>query len=124
MAIICDIDDTVLKYGDIPIRNTIEYLKSLEGPVFMVTGRSPKKRAETVRALRAAGVSYSRLYMAPDDIDDNEFKYETGKALAAKYNITIAIDNSPKARAAYAKAGIKTKDPASLPKVGKFWNLW
>lgn len=123
MAIIVDIDDTVLRNGDIPINRTIEYIRTLEGPVFMVTGRSPKQRRETVRALRAAGVRYSRLYMAPDNIDDEQYKYETAMRLKRRYNITVAIDNNPHARAMYNKAGLATKDPAKLPDVGKFWTI-
>ena len=37
--------------------------------------------------------------------------------------VNLAIDNDAGARAAYAKEGIKTKNPASLPDMGKFWHL-
>lgn len=124
MAIIVDIDDTLLRYGDQPINRTIEYIRTLEGPVFLITGRSPRQRRETVRALRAAGVRYSRLFMAPDSIDDEQYKYETAMRLKRRYNITVAIDNNPRARAMYNKAGLATKDPAKLPDIGKFWTIF
>ena len=122
MATICDIDDTILRNGTQPIKRTIEYLKTLEGPLYIVTGRSPSQRAETVRALHAAGVRFSRLYMNPGPLSDNEYKYETGKRLKAA-GATVAIENNPDARAGYRRAGLKALDPATLPDMNKFWIL-
>lgn len=122
MATIVDIDDTLLRYGTQPIKRTIEYIKTLKGPIYIVTGRSPKQRTETVRALRAAGVRYSALYMNPGPMSDNEYKGEMGKKLKAR-GVTLAIENNPDARAAYRNAGLETKDPATLPDMSKFWTL-
>jgi ribonucleotide monophosphatase NagD (HAD superfamily) len=122
MATICDIDDTLLRNGTQPIQRTIDYLKTLKGPVYIVTGRSPKQRAETVRALRAAGVRYSRLYMNPGPLSDNEYKGQVGKKLKAQ-GATVAIENNPDARAQYRKAGLETLDPANLPNMDKFWQV-
>lgn len=121
MATIVDIDDTLLRNGTQPIQRTIDYLKTLQGPIYIVTGRSPKQKAETVRALRNAGVRYSRLYMNPGPLSDNEYKYETAKRLKG---VTLAIENNPEARAGYRRAGLKTLDPASLPEVTKMWHIW
>jgi hydroxymethylpyrimidine pyrophosphatase-like HAD family hydrolase len=121
MATIVDIDDTLLRNGTQPIQRTINYLKTLQGPIYIVTGRSPKQKAETVRALHAAGVRYSRLYMNPGPLSDNEFKYETAKRLNG---VTLAIENNPEARAGYRRAGLKTLDPATLPDVKKMWQIW
>ena len=63
MATIVDIDDTLLRYGTRPIRRVIDYVNALPGSIIIVTGRPNSQRAETVRALRAAGVKYSRLIM-------------------------------------------------------------
>lgn len=120
MATIVDIDDTLLRYGDQPIQRTIDYLKTLTGPIHIVTGRSPKRRAETVRALRAAGVRYSSLSMNPGPMSDNDFKEATGKRLRSK-GVTLAIENDPDARDRYRKVGLKTLDPAHLPDMSKFW---
>ena len=122
MATIVDIDDTLLRNGTQPIQRTIEYLKTLKGPIYIVTGRSPKQRSETVRALRAAGVRYSALYMNPGPMSDNEYKGEMGKKLKAR-GATLAIENNPDARAAYNRAGLATKDPAALPDMSKFWTI-
>jgi hydroxymethylpyrimidine pyrophosphatase-like HAD family hydrolase len=122
MATIVDIDDTLLRNGTQPIQRTIEYIKTLKGPIYIVTGRSPKQRTETVRALRAAGVRYSALYMNPGPMSDNEYKGEMGKKLKAR-GVTLAIENNPDARAAYNRAGLETKDPAKLPDMSKFWIL-
>lgn len=121
MATIVDIDDTLLRNGTYPIQRTIDYLKTLQGPIYIVTGRNPKKKAETVRALRSAGVRYSRLYMNPGPLSDNEFKYETAKRLNG---VTLAIENNPEARAGYRRAGLKTLDPAKLPDTKKMWTIW
>jgi len=121
MATIVDIDDTLLRNGTQPIQRTINYLKTLQGPIYIVTGRSPKQKAETVRALRSAGVRYSRLYMNPGPLSDNEFKYQTAKRLKG---VTLAIENNPDARAGYRRAGLKTLDPANLPDTDKMWSIW
>lgn len=122
MATIVDIDDTLLRAGTHPIQRTIDYIKTLSGPIYIVTGRSPKQRNETERALHAAGVRYSALYMNPGPMSDNEFKGEMGKKLKAR-GVTVAIENNPDARAAYRRAGLKTLDPAHLPDMSKFWTL-
>lgn len=120
MGTIVDISDTLLE-GSKPIQRTIDYLKTLQGPIYIVSGRNPKKKAETVRALRAAGVRYSRLYMNPGPLSDNEFKYETAKRLSG---VALAIDNDTEARAGYRRAGLKTLDPATLPETKKMWRIW
>jgi len=122
MATIVDIDDTLLRYGDQPIKRTIEYIKTLSGPIYIVTGRSPSQRTQTVRALRSAGIRYSRLYMNPGPLSDNQYKGEMGRRLKAR-GATLAIENNPAAREQYRKAGLKTMDPAKLPDMSKFWKL-
>lgn len=120
MATIVDIDDTLLRNGTQPIRRTIEYVNSLPGAIYIVTGRPVSTRAKTVEALRAAGVKYSRLIMNPYGTkDSNKHKAEVARRLRG--SVDLAIDNDAGARAAYAKEGIKTKNPASLPDMGKFW---
>lgn len=123
MATICDIDDTLLRNGTQPIRKVIDYVNSLPGALIIVTGRNISQRSETVKSLRAAGVKYSRLIMNPGSSSDTaKYKYEVG--LKLKGSVNLAIDNNPTMRAAYAKAGIPTKDPATLPDMKKFWTIW
>ena len=122
MATIVDIDDTLLRNGTQPIRRVIDYVNALPGSLIIVTGRNVSQRKETVAALRAAGVKYSRLIMNPgSSADTAKYKYEVGVKLRSQVN--LAIDNSPKMRAAYSRAGIPTKDPATLPYMKKFWKI-
>jgi len=122
MATIVDIDDTLLRNGTQPIRRVIDYVNALPGSIIIVTGRNSSQRKETVAALRAAGVRYSRLIMNPgSSADTAKFKYEVGMRL--KSQVDLAIDNNETMRAAYRRAGIKTKDPATLPDMKKFWKI-
>ena len=122
MATIVDIDDTLLRYGTRPIQRVIDYVNALPGAIIIVTGRPNSQRSETVRALRAAGVKYSRLIMNPYSTrESNKHKAEVARRL--KSTVTLAIDNDEGARAAYRNEGIPTKDPASLPDMGKFWEI-
>ena len=122
MATIVDIDDTLLRNGTQPIKRVIEYVNALPGSIIIVTGRPKSQRKETVAALRAAGVKYSRLIMNPGSTKDTaKYKYETAVALGSRVN--LAIDNDPTMRAAYRKAGLKTQDPATLPDMKKFWSI-
>jgi hypothetical protein len=60
--------------------------------------------------------------MNPGPMSDNEYKGEMGKKLKAR-GATLAIENNPDARAAYSRAGLATKDPATLPDASKMWTL-
>ena len=123
MATIVDIDDTLLRNGSQPIKRVIDYVNALPGKIIIVTGRNKSQRKETVAALRAAGVRYSRLIMNPgSSAETAKYKYEVGIKL--KSIVDLAIDNNATMRAAYAKAGIKTMDPAHLPDMKKFWPIW
>lgn len=116
-AIICDIDDTLLHNGVQPIKHTIDWIneRSKNYKIILVTGRPESQRAETVRALRKAGVKYNRLIMNPKSTADTaEYKKETGKRLKASEKIVLAIDNNEKMRAAYESVGIKAIHPSQL----------
>jgi len=122
MATIVDIDDTLLRNGTQPIQRVIDYVNALPGSIIIVTGRNVSQRSETVRALRAAGVKYSRLIMNPGSTADTaDFKYKVGVRL--RRSVNLAIDNNATMRAAYSRAGIPTKDPAKLPDMKKFWQI-
>ena len=122
MSTICDIDGTLLRNGTQPIQKVIDYVNALPGSLIIVTGRNSSQRKETTAALRKAGVKYSRLIMNPgSSAETADFKYKVGMRL--KGSVNLAIDNNPTMRAAYAKAGIATKDPAKLPDMKKFWAI-
>ena len=126
MATIVDIDDTLLRNGTEPIQRVIDYVNSLPGPKYIVTGRPESTRAETIRALKKAGVKYSRLYMNPySTSNSNKHKAEIAQKLKGQVN--LAIENNPEQRAIYSRYGIKTKDPATIKAtepVAKFWKLF
>jgi hydroxymethylpyrimidine pyrophosphatase-like HAD family hydrolase len=122
MATICDIDDTLLRNGTQPIQRVIDYVNALPGSLIIVTGRNSSQRKETVTALKAAGVRYSRLIMNPGSSSETaDFKYKV--AMKLKGSVNLAIDNNATMRSAYEKAGITTKDPAKLPSMKKFWQI-
>lgn len=122
MATIVDIDDTLLRNGNQPIQRVIDYVNALPGSIIIVTGRPKSQRKETIAALRSAGVRYSRLIMNPGSTKDTaKYKYETAMMLGSK--VDLAIDNDSTMRAAYRRAGLKTKDPATLPDMKKFWTI-
>jgi ABC-type nitrate/sulfonate/bicarbonate transport system substrate-binding protein len=120
MAIIVDIDDTLLRNGTQPIKRTIDYVNSLPGDKIIVTGRPQSQRPETIRALRAAGVKYSRLIMNPYS-SANAAKFKAQVAQRLKGSVSLAIDNNATMRRAYSEHGIKTMDPATI---GKNWDVW
>ena len=123
MATIVDIDDTLLRNGTQPIKHVIDYVNSLRGEIYIVTGRPTSQRERTVEALHAAGVRYSRLIMNPYGTQDsNKHKAEVASRLNAK--VSLAIDNDPGARRAYAKYGIPTKDPATIDKNWMVWDIF
>lgn len=113
--IICDIDGTLLN-GITLIQKTWDYVRSLEGALFIVTGRPESERESTAADLHNAGVTYSRLVMNPGSSADSvEYKKATAEALLETYNVVAAVENNPDALAAYRSLGIKAVNPATLP---------
>jgi hypothetical protein len=119
MAVICDLNNTILDDSLKPITKTVKYLQSLREPIYIVSGADPKDRDMLVAILRRNEVPYTRLLLNPSG-SDNDFKYRTAIRLKP---IRLAIDNNEKARARYEEAGIKTIHPRNLPDMDKFWNL-
>ena len=120
--IITDIDSTVLEHmSSTPIKKTIDYINSLNTKVVVVSGRPRSMRAETEKALRAAGLRYSSLLLNPYDYRlTNKWKAECAEKLN---DATLAIDDNAGARAAYSKAGIKAIHPSDVPDMEKFWTF-
>jgi hypothetical protein len=119
MSIIVDLNKTIVRDKQ-PIDKTIKYLNTLSEPVYIVSGSHESKRFEIERMLLNYGVKYTKLYLNPRKYDDDEFKYTVGKSLRP---ISLAIDNSKKARKKYESLGIKTIHPDDLPDMEKFWSL-
>jgi uncharacterized protein len=118
LAVIVDIDDTLIRDGQL-IQKTYNYLDDMEDTeIFIVTGRNDSTRDETVAELDALGVDYDRLFMNPGSTADTPaFKKATAERLLQEYNIIIAIDNNPANRAVYRELGITALDVSDVPDV-------
>ena len=118
LAVIVDIDDTLIRDGQL-IEKTYNYLDDMEDTeIFIVTGRNDSTRDETVAELDALGVDYDRLFMNPGSTADTpSFKKATAQRLLQEYNIIIAIDNNPANRAVYRELGITALDVSDVPDV-------
>lgn len=119
MAVICDLNDTILDSSLKPITKTVKYLQSLREPIYIVSGADPKDRDMLTAILRRNEVPFTRLLLNPSG-SDNDFKYRTAMRLKP---IRLAIDNNEKARARYKEAGLKTIHPKDLPDMDKFWSI-
>ena len=114
-VIICDIDGTLLASGSRLIQKTWDYVQSLEGLLFIVTGRPSSERAKTISDLHGAGVTYSRLIMNPGSSADSvEYKKATAEELLKTYDVVAAIENNPEALRAYRLLGIEAVNPATI----------
>lgn len=113
-VIICDIDGTLLN-GKTLIQKTWDYVRSLEGALFIVTGRPTSERESTASDLHNAGVTYSRLIMNPGSgADSVDYKKATAEELLKTYDVVAAIENNPDALRAYRSLGIEVVDPADI----------
>jgi len=118
LAVIVDIDDTLIRDGQL-IQKTYNYLDDMEDTeIFIVTGRNDSTRDETVAQLDSLGVDYDRLFMNPGSTADTPaFKKATAERLLQEYNVIIAIDNNPANRAVYRELGITALDVSDVPDV-------
>lgn len=114
MIVLVDIDDTLLEFKtNKVIQETVNYVKSLNDSIVIVTGRNNSERAQTVKDLEPTGIKYTLLLMNPGNPRDAvEFKRKVGETF--KLEARLAIENNANARAAYEKSGIKTLDPADI----------
>lgn len=113
-VIISDIDGTLIFRGKRD-ENVWNYIQEEEGLLFLVTGRPESTRDETVKELEELGITYSRLIMNDGSTaTSNTFKKKTAQTLLETYNVVMAIENNPTARAGYRSVGILTINPASI----------
>ena len=113
-VIICDIDGTLLN-GSTLIQKTWDFVRSLEGALFIVTGRPESERDSTISDLRDAGVTYSRLIMNPGSTANSvAYKKATAEKLLETYNVVAAIENNSDALRAYSSLGIEAINPRDI----------
>lgn len=114
--VIVDIDNTLLKYGNVPIQKTVDKVNELakKNKIVIVSGRLESDRKDTVGALKNAGVKYSRIILnkigssTPDQL---ESKRQAAESLKKDDNVILAIDDDPRARKIYKELGIKSVGP-------------
>jgi uncharacterized protein len=112
VAVITDIDDTIIRNGTRPIRDVIETINNLPGDLFVITGREERQRATTVTTLTNAGLRAFHLLMRPDvDVDTVSFKVGEAERIAETYRITHVFENDADTRDAYAALGLTVLNP-------------
>ena len=112
VAVITDIDDTIIRNGTRPIRDVIETINNLPGDLFVITGREERQRATTVTTLTNAGLRAFQLLMRPDvDVDTVSFKVGEAERIAETYRITHVFENDADTRDAYAALGLTVLNP-------------
>jgi len=121
MAIIVDYTGTIINKDGSFVDKTISYVNGVPEEIYIVTGRHVSAKFDVIRELQNAGVSFERLYMNPREYGDEEFKYSVAQDL--RQSITLAIDNSRKAREGYMDLGIPTVSPKDLPDLRNMWSL-
>ena len=113
--IVSDIDDTLIGYGETPYRidSTWEFIQSLDGALFLVTGRPDSERADTEKQLAELGIAYSELRMNPGSSSESlSFKKAEMESLLETYDVIAAIENDDATRTAYRDLGVEAYDPS------------
>ena len=115
VAVITDIDDTIIRNGTRPIRDVIDHINSLPGDLFVITGREERQRGTTVTTLNNAGLRAFQLFMRPDaNVDTISFKIGEAERIAKTYRITHVFENDADTRDAYAELGLTVLNPADF----------
>ena len=122
---ISDFDDTLYVSGGLN-QAVYDYIDAQDVELYVVTGRHESDRDATTALLNKLDVSYSRLIMQPDDMQDSaKYKGETAKALIADgLDVVFVIENNAEARSAYRDAGVDVVlNPSDLPTVSEGRNM-
>lgn len=104
-VVITDIDDTIVRAGVNPIRETIDEINGYGVDVYVLTGRDPGQRPATERLLADIGLRYEELYM----VGSQAAKREAINEIAAEHEVIAAYENDPTVRGFYETAGIPVK---------------
>lgn len=113
IAIIVDIDDTLIHMGE-PMQDVIDVLNAMDGRKIIVTARPVAQRDETVKQLSDAGVNYTALFMKDTDQATPAWKALVAERLLTRYDIVLAVDNDEANRKAFEALGITSVHPSEL----------
>lgn len=112
VAVITDIDDTIVRNGTRPVSDVVEHINSLPGDLFVITGREERQRETTVTTLSNAGLRAFELLMRPDaSVDQISFKVGEAERIAQTYRITHVFENDADTRDAYSALGLTVLNP-------------
>lgn len=112
--ILSDIDGTLLNSGN---RNqkVWDYIQSLDGALFILTGRPESQRSQTEQDLASANITYSRLIMNDGSTADSPaYKKAKAEELLQTYDIVAAIENDATTLRYFSELGIDAVSPTSL----------
>jgi hypothetical protein len=113
---ITDIDGTIIEQGQ-PVENVLDYIDELNLDVIVLTNRPESDRDKTIQDLANADLEYTRLIMNGGSAPAPEFKKaEVQKLLDEGFDPQVFIDNDKANRDAVGSLGVKTLDPADIPK--------
>jgi hypothetical protein len=104
-GVIVDIDGTLVANDGTPRPTVIEYVKSLNKPIFIVSGRNITARVATKELIDSLGLDYEAIYLN-DRNSTLSHKKATASRLIGMYGIDAAIENDTTTRAIYAELGI------------------
>jgi|APGre2960657373_1045057.scaffolds.fasta_scaffold33299_3 hypothetical protein len=104
-GVIVDIDGTLVANDGTPRPTVIEYVKSLNKPIFIVSGRNITARVATKELIDSLGLDYEAIYLN-DRNSTLAHKKATASRLIGMYGIDAAIENDTTTRAIYAELGI------------------
>lgn len=105
MPNIIDIDGTLVTFSGRPRPTVIAYVKRLDGPKYIVSGRPTSERSAVEALMRGIGLKVDGIYLNPGG-NTVAFKKATAERLNRRSPVHLAIDNDEKARAAYRAVGI------------------
>jgi HK97 family phage prohead protease len=119
LAVIVDIDGTLISNDGVLIQKTYNYLDDMDDTeIFIVTARVISDRDSTVAELDSLGIDYDRLFMKENSsVNSVEFKKATAAKLLEEYNVILAIDNNADNREAFRELGITALDVSDIPDV-------
>ena len=126
-AIVCDIDDTIVKPAEhyAPIQNVINFLieNSDTYKIIMLTARVDTQRNFTLQQLRDLKIPFDRLIMDSfrdknhadsTTVEHGIYKANEVRKLMTEFDVVLFIDNSKHARKDVKKLGIRTKKPENI----------